>query len=403
MAEGKLSEMAKHFKVVLVVGARQVGKSTLIRHVFPGVRDFTFDPDQDIFGARADPDLFLDNFRNPLILDEIQFAAELLPAIKRKVDRDESPGQYILSGSQNPLVLKQVSETMAGRVGILELEGLSLMEISGETGRPSLLGAWLDDPGELPGSWKADAPTRTLAETMWRGSMPALVGFPDHLVADYLRSYVQTYLERDVRTMANPEKLGDFRRLLALSAALTAQEVNDSELGRDIGVSPPTARTWREALIHTYQWRELPAYHGNTVKRISGRKKGHVTDSGLACWLQLVSSPEALAVSPRFGAFFESWVVAAIRKEFVRLRMAPAEYHWRAAGGAEVDLVLELDGRLHPIEVKASSNVPLRALSGLKSFQETYRPIAGPGLVVYAGKEIFAPARGVVAVPWFCL
>jgi len=402
-AERKLKDMAGYFKVVLVVGARQVGKSTLVRHAFPGVRDFTFDPDQDLFRAKADPDLFLDNFRSPLILDEIQFAAQLLPAIKRRVDQNDLPGQYILTGSQNPMVLKQVSETMAGRVGILQVEGLSLTELTGQMDRPSWLEAWLSNPEGFRQDWRADPPSQTLAEALWRGSLPALAGFPDHLVVDYLRSYVQTYLERDVRTMSNPDSLEDFRRFLGLSAALTAQEVNDSQLGRELGVSPPTARQWRQTLIHTYQWRELPAYCGNTVKRVSGRRKGHVTDTGLACWLQLVSSPEALAVNPRFGAFFESFVVGAVHKEFVRLRMAPAVYHWRTAGGAEVDLVLELDGKLFPVEVKTSSFVSAKALSGLKAFRETYPRSTGPGLVIYAGKAIFAPVRDVTALPWHCL
>ena len=122
-AESRLAEMAQHFKVLLVTGARQVGKSTLLRHVFPGMREFTFDPDQDLFGARADPDLFLDNFPAPLLLDEIQHAPELLPAIKRRVERNDAPGQYLLSGSQNLMVLRQVSESMAGRVGILQQIG----------------------------------------------------------------------------------------------------------------------------------------------------------------------------------------------------------------------------------------------------------------------------------------
>ncbi len=403
LAEAKLKDMAGHFKVVLVTGARQVGKSTLLRHVFPEMREFTFDPDQDLFGARADPDFFLDNFPGPLILDEIQYAPELLPALKRRVDRSDEAGQYLLSGSQNLMVLRQVSESMAGRVGILPLEGLSPVEQMEQTDRSSWLADWLRQPDVLPAVAEGADARATLPEVLWGGSLPGVLDFPPHLIPDYLRSYVQTYLERDVRTMSNLRNLGDFSRFLGLSAALTAQEINDSHLGRELGVSPPTARQWREVLVHTYQWRELPPFHGNAIKRLSGRRKGHMCDMGLACWLQRITTPEALPVSPYFGAFFESWVVNAIHKEFIRLPLPPAAFHWRTVGGAEVDLVLEQDGRLFPVEVKAGSRLSGHALRGLRAFRETYGEQVATALVVYAGREVYRPARDVIAVPWFCL
>ncbi|MBM4370162.1 MAG: ATP-binding protein, partial [Deltaproteobacteria bacterium] len=366
-AEGRLRELSLHFKVVLVTGARQVGKSTLLRQVFPELRAFTFDPDQDLYGARADPDLFLDNFPAPLLLDEIQYAPELLPAIKRRVDERDAPGQYLLSGSQNLQVLRQVSESLAGRVGILPLEGLSRRELTERGGEASGLAAWLSDPDAAPPA--APAPAEALPRILWRGGMPGLLDFPDHLVPDYHRSYVQTYLERDVRSLSELRSLADFGRFLGLSAALTAQEINDAQLGRELGVSPPTARAWRELMVHSFQWWELPPFQGNAVKRVSGRRKGHLADTGLACWLQRVSSPDALAVSPLFGRLFETWVVGEVRKALSLLATPPAMYHWRTAGGAEVDLVLERDGRLFPLEIKAGSRLDGHALQGLRAFR----------------------------------
>ena len=402
-AEPRLREMARHFRVVLVTGARQVGKSTLLGRVFPGYRTFTFDPDQDLYGAREDPDLFLDNFPAPLVLDEIQFAPELLPAIKRRVDTEAGVGRYILSGSQNLAVLRNVSESLAGRVGILHLEGMAPGEIAERPDRPSWLAAWLDDPQAFIDLVSETPPRATLPETLWRGSLPGLLDFPESLVPVYLRSYTQTYLERDVRTMGDIRSLADFRRLLGLNAALTAQEINDSQLGREIGISPPTARTWREILVHTHQWRELPPYHGNTLKRLSGRRKGHLTDTGLACWLQRIPSPDAVPVSPHFGALFETWVVGTVHKEFIHLGTPPAPHHWRTRGGAEVDLVLDQGGRLYPIEVKAGTRLSGHDLRGLAAFRETYGDAVGPALVVYAGQTVYRPSRDVVAVPWRCL
>lgn len=405
-AQEKLQDLASHFKIVLITGARQVGKTTLIERVFPDVRMFTFDPDQDLFNARADPDLFLDNFPPPLILDEVQYAPELLSAIKRRVDRTDGPGQYILSGSQNLMVLRSVTESMAGRVAILQLDSLAPKEVHQRTDEASWLASWLQDKPDVFIGQTEDADQVAedrLPDVLWRGSLPGLVDFPDNLIPDYLRSYVQTYLERDVRTMGRMRDLSLFRRFLGLMGALSGQEINDSQLGRELGVSPPTARSWREVLVHTYQWRELPPYHGNAIKRLSRHRKGYLTDTGLACWLQRINSPDALAVSPQFGAFFESWVVNAIHKEFIRLSMPPAAYHWRTANGAEVDLVLHQGARLFPIEIKASSKLSKQHLRGLKAFRDTYGDRVATALVIYAGHEKWRPARDVIAVPWFML
>ena len=402
-AEEKLRRLVQYFRVVLVTGARQVGKTTLIRHVFPEYRMLTLDPDQDLFGAREDPDLFLDNFPAPLIIDEIQYAPQLLSAIKRRVDAVDLCGQYILSGSQNLAVLRSVTESMAGRVGILQLESMALSESDGQGTGSSWLAKWLKGDDDFIEFARRSSPEDNLLSVLWRGSLPGILDLPDDLIPDYLRSYTQTYLERDVRTMGNIRDLGQFSRFIGLTAALSGQEINDSQLGRELGVSPPTARMWRELLTYTYQWRELQPYHGNTIKRLSRRRKGHLTDTGLACWLQRLNSPESLPVSPHLGAFFETWVVNSVFKEFIRLATPPAAYHWRTANGAEVDLVLTHNGKLFPIEVKAASSISKSALRGLRAFQETYGPMVAPALVVYAGKEVYRPVRDVVAVPWMCL
>ena len=401
-AERKLLELAGFFKSVLVTGARQVGKSTLLAQLFPNHTTVVFDPIQDIYGARRDPDLFLDNFHPPLILDEIQYAPELLPALKRRMDRSEGPGQYLLTGSQNLAVLEAVAESMAGRVGILPLEGLTSAEQSGQGRAQGWLASWLADPTSFVSSPDPPVhPVTSPAHRIWRGTLPGLLDAPDAIVPDYHRSYVQTYVDRDIRTMEDIRQLATFGRFLGLSAALTAQELNDTHVGRELGVSPSTARRWLDLLTHSYQWRELPPYHGNTVKRVSGKRKGYLRDTGLAAHLQRISSPQALAVSPLLGALFETWVVNDLHGQLVQLGTAPAVYHWRTAGGAEVDLVLERDGQLFPIAIKCKTTLSGHDTRGLRAFRDTYpHQDVAPGLIVYAGTACYRADEHTMVIPW---
>ncbi len=399
-AERKLDQLASFFKVVLVTGARQVGKSTLLEHVFPKHHVVVFDPIQDLYGAREDPDLFLDNFPPPLLLDEIQYAPELLPALKRRVDRTEESGQYLLTGSQNLAVLRTVAESMAGRVGILSLEGMTAAEMTDAGRRSGWLSSYVEDPESLL-DLEPEAAQDSPARRIWRGSLPGLLDAPDTIVPDYFRSYVQTYVDRDVRSMEDIRQLADFDRFLGLAAALTAQEINASQFGRDVGVSPSTARRWLDLLAHTYQWRELPPYHGNTIKRLSKKGKGYLCDTGLAAYLQRVSSPQALAVSPLLGPLFETWAVNEIHAQFVQFDVPPLAHHWRTAGGAEVDLILERDGALYPIEIKCKSHLSGHDTRGLHAFRATYpRQDVRTGLIVYAGNECYRVNPNTIAVPW---
>ena len=188
------------------------------------------------------------------------------------------------------------------------------------------------------------APLTTVFEVLWRGGYPRTLDQSPDVIVDIMQSYVCTYVERDVRTLTNVQDQQQFTRFLSLCAALTAQQVNHSQLGREIGITPQTASRWLNVLKATYQWLELPPYHGNTIKRISGKPKGYPTDTGLACFQQRISSAEALSGHPLLGALFETHVVLDIHRNFHRLTMPPQVHHWRTLAGAEVDLLLERDG-----------------------------------------------------------
>jgi predicted AAA+ superfamily ATPase len=337
-----------------------------------------------------------------LILDEIQYAPELISAIKRKVDETDEKSQYLLTGSQNLGVLKTIQESMAGRVLILDLYPMSYSEISGNGSAGCWLDSYLNDPASLISIKKRQSLENNLLRTIWRGGLPGLLDLDDRLIHEYLKSYIETYILRDILSQENIQDREKFSTFLGLCAAMTAQEINHAQFGRDIGISPKTADRWLGFLERTYQFKELQPYHGNTIKRLSGKAKGHLNDTGLACYLQRISSPEALLVNPLLGSIFETWVYGELNKQSEVLNTKPNIYHWRTSAGAEVDFILEIDGRFFPIETKSSTSLSKSDTSGIRAFNETYKGKINimTGLVIYAGSECYWLNEDVMALPW---
>lgn len=398
--EPQILESAKHFKSILLLGARQAGKSTLLTHLFPQIKCIVFDPIQDIYGARQDPDLFLESFSAPLILDEVQYVPQLLAALKRKMDKSELKGQYFLTGSQNFSMLKTVAESMAGRVAVFHLDNFTPLEMIGRGQEQGWVIDYLTHPETFYHNRKTlPSSFFSLVEFLFRGAFPGTSGMPTTQISRYFRSYLETYVDRDLRSQEDIRQLAEFDRFLGICASLTGQEINASHLGREIGISPHTARRWLDLLTFTYQWVELFPYHGNTIKRISGKKKGYFKDAGFACYLQKIDSPEALAVNPKLGSIFETWVVNYIHQQFASISVPPNSYHWRTAAGAEVDLILEKNGMLFPIECKCKTNLSASDLNGLKALRNTYNHVQ-TALIVYAGSEVYKLDPHTIAIPW---
>jgi uncharacterized protein len=412
----KLRRMTDRFSVVVVTGARQVGKSTLLANELPDWESVVFDPAVDVGNARQDPDLFLDNHPPPLILDEIQYAPELVAAIKRRVDRPSSkrvargsrsngrrqPGQYVLTGSQQWSVLKTASESLAGRAVFLDLDSFCLAEIERCSSANHWLASYLDDPQRFVTSRLTRLPqTRTLYEQIWRGFMPEADSLELDCISEFYRGYLRTYVERDVRLVADVHDWQQFGRFVQLVGALTAQEINHSQLGRELGVTAQTAQRWLATLRATFQWYEVPAYHGNAIKRLSAKPKGYLSDTGLACSLQSMSSPKVLSGHPMAGALFETAVIAEIRKLCGSLATQPSVYHWRSHAGAEVDLVLERDGTFYPIEVKMGSHPSRRDARGIAAFVATYPKLTiAPGLVIAPVQRVERLSETSYVLPW---
>jgi predicted AAA+ superfamily ATPase len=401
LLENKLRQLGQHFSTVVLTGARQVGKSTLLKHILPGAQHITFDPVIDVDNARRDPELFLDHLKTPVILDEIQYAPELLSVIKRRVDENKMPGQYWLTGSQNLSLLKNVSESLAGRAALQSLYPMTLSERYDNA--LSWVAAYISNPEAFikQQACKLSATDETLASIVWKGGYPGLITLTEDLYPDALNSYFHTYIERDVRLLSEVSDLQEFTRFVQLCANLTAQEIQFSELGRDIGISPHTSQRWLNLLISTYQWTDIPAYAGNTIKRISKKNKGYFIDSALACHLMHISSPNALLSHPKLGALFETYVVNDILRQLPLVRGNPAIYHWRTHAGAEVDLLLELDNVYYPIEIKCKKRPTVSDLSGIKAFRETYPKLnIAPALVICSVDKIMPITHDCYAVPF---
>lgn len=398
----RLVRLLDHFPIVVISGARQVGKSTLLAHELADWDRVVFDPAIDVGNARADPDLFLDNHPAPLILDEIQYAPELVAALKRRVDRTRASGQFVLTGSQQWSVLQSASESLAGRAVFLDLEGFSLREIAEHTGATAWLERYLTDPHAFVASptERLDLPRPTFAQ-LWTGFLPAADALDPDVHSTFHEAYLRTYIERDVRLLSEVDDWQQFGRLVRLAAALTAQEIDYSQFGREIGVRPQTAQRWLAMLRATFQWHETPAYHGNAVKRLSKKPKGYLADTGLACALQMISTPQTLAGHPLVGALFETAVVAEIRKLSGALATPPALYHWRTHGGAEVDVVLERDGTLFPIEIKLTSKPVSGDARGLIAFRKTHpQQNVAPGLIICAAEQKQQISANDWSLPW---
>jgi uncharacterized protein len=382
---------------VALVGARQVGKSTLLRHLAPTATAVTFDPIIDIANARRDPDLFLASQPRPLILDEIQYAPEVVAALKRAIDRDRRPGQYLMTGSQQWSVMAKLAESLAGRVLILDLEGFAAAELSGAS--TGWLARWLDDPDRPP--TEAASLPHGFAEQLWRGFLPEAQELPASLIPDFHRSYQSTYIERDVRLLAEVADWAAFARFTRLLAALTAQEVNRSELGRDVGVTPQTATAWSRMLVATCQWHEVAPWHRNPIKRLSRRPKGYIADSGQACASLAIPAPTALLDHPAFGAIVETALVGDLRRMAGTMPTRPQFHHWRSHGGAEVDVVLTYGGRSHAIEIKASSHPGRGDARGIRAFRADHPQHARDTALILAPVERgYQIAEQCWVVPW---
>jgi len=399
--QNRLETLFKYFPCVLLTGARQVGKTTLIKELVAADSIVTFDPIEDIRGAKADPDLFLKQMKSPGFLDEVQYVPQVLASLKRFVDEHANDKSlFYLSGSQNLSVLRGAAESMAGRIAVLDLYPLCFKEIF-QKKEHGILEALLQN-NEDDFSKFGDGSVPPLNRLMWRGGMPGLLDMPDQLISDFFTRYMRTYIERDVRSIAEISNLNLFSRFVRLLSALSAQEINSNELGRDLGIDRTTAVRWENICEASYQWIKIPSFNKNPIKRISSKSKGYFVDTGLLCYLQGIFSPEILVSHPLYGHIFETFVVMEVVKRINAWHARPNLYHYRTYSGAEVDLLMEYNGKVFPLEIKIATHPTKKDVKGIISFKETFpNENIATAIVACNTPTPYKLTDDVWAVPWW--
>jgi hypothetical protein len=397
LAGSALAHAAGVMPVTVVTGARQTGKSTLVRDLAPaGERPYFTLDDLDVLEQAIDAPDDLVARAERLTLDEVQRAPQLLPAVKRAVDRRRRPGRFLLTGSANLLLMHQVSETLAGRATYLTLWPMTRREQLG-LGRA---GIWQELLEAQDDEWPDLIRAQRVAREDWRAlarrggyPVPALDLHSDAARATWFAGYVQTYLERDLRALSAIASLPDLRRLMRAVCLRLGQLLNQAELGRDAALPQPTVHRWLNLLETSYQLVRLHAYAVNRTKRIIKTVKVYWADSGLGLHLGGLDQPA--------GCHLENLVLNDLLAWRDVRPDRPEVLYWRTASGEEVDFVIEAGRALLPIEVKATARPRVGDGKHLRTFRDEYGRRCRPGLVLHTGDAIEWLAPGVLAAPWW--
>ena len=352
--ENAIKRMNSSFPVVMITGARQVGKTTVFKCCERERSYVSLDTLENRKLARENPALFLQRFKAPLLIDEIQYAPELLPYIKTIVDEKKEKGLFWITGSQQFHLMKGVSESLAGRVGVLNLEGLSLPEMNGKPFYDKFLPTpeWIERRAET-------AKLLTLTELykiIWRGSYPALNNDENTDWEDFYGSYVRTYIERDIRDLADIGDEMQFLKLLTSLAARSGQLLNFSDVARDIEKPVSTIQRWVSLLQTSGLIYLLYPFSKNISNRMTKMPKIYFMDTGLVCYLTKWNTPETLEAGAKSGEILETFVVAEILKSYLHNGRTPNISFYRDKDKKEIDVILEENGMVYPVEIKKKTN-----------------------------------------------
>ena len=378
--ESILKKSAAQFPALIVTGPRQSGKTTLLKHLFGKTHRYVSLDNPDIrLMAVNEPELFLENYKPPVIIDEAQYAPGLFSYLKILIDANRSRnGQFLLTGSQSFPLMAGVSESLAGRIAVFTLLSFSVKE----------------QMKEKPLTYDQ------IRRVSLRGGYPDLVVHKSKDAKIWFNSYLQTYLERDVRQLRQVGDLNDFQRFLQLLASINGGVLNLSTLSHDLGVSVNTVKAWVSVLEASHQIVLIKPFYKNKGKRITKNPRVYFLDTGFLCFLNGWYSKEQILKGPLAGQFFENIVLGEILRGFYHKGELPRVYWWRTSHGEEVDFIVEREGKILPIEVKMTSRINKGLAKGLESFCRLFRDEVKQGILVNLSSEEIKIADKIISMPF---
>ena len=391
-----LSSAVTEKGALCVTGARQVGKSTLLKALFPEHKELTLDDGRLLRLALEQPEVFFQQFEPPVFIDEIQYAPSLFPYIKMHIDKTGARGAFLMSGSQRYEMMSNMTESLAGRINLIDLYGLSVREILGDGFRDAFM------PTQEYLSRRNPRPLKynDVWDIIWRGFFPEIVeSNPDW--SRFYSSYVRTYLDRDVSKLGQVGNLLQFEKFMVAVAARTGRLLNISDLAKDTGISPQTAEKWLSVLVASNMVFILKPYYNNVLQRLIKTPKAYFMDTGLACYLTGWDNARVLQNGAMAGAFFETFVVGEIIKSWANFNGVTPNmnfFFFRDKDGNEIDLLIRRNGALYPIEIKKHMSCDMGDVASFKQLEKIPDLIRGEGCVVCMADDVFPITDNVRAV-----
>jgi len=395
-----VSELTNEYPCLLVTGPRQVGKTTMLEHLDPNHKKITLDDLQERNLARTDPEMFFKLHKAPILIDEVQYAPELFSYIKIAIDNGAAPGSFWLTGSQSYKLMKLAQESLAGRIAVLNLTSLSQNEMYTnsqikpfEISLDKLIDRIKD---------KTPASVDDIFDRIWKGGMPGLASGKFTNRDIYYSSYLQTYLYRDVKEEISIKDDSQFIDFLRAVACRVGQELNIHSIALDVDVSDDTAKRWLGLLEKSEVIFYLHPFSNNLLKRVVKTPKVYFFDTGIVCYLTKYSNAEILLNSSFNGAILENYIVAEIRKSYLNTGKEMFMYYFRDKQQHEIDLIIENNGLLHPIEIKKSANPTSTMVKSFDILKKSSLPV-GQGAIICMKDTISALDKDTLIIPIWCI
>jgi uncharacterized protein len=388
---------SSQYPVVAIVGPRQSGKTTLARYMFPGHKYLSMENLDIRHMAQDDPRGFLDDYGENLILDEIQRVPSLFSYLQERVDLDESPASYVLTGSQQFLLMEKITQSLAGRIVTFQLYPFSFSELYGAKPDKNIDSIFKIKQIDIKGVEKID-----IYRMIFTGMYPRI--HDKKLDArKWIENYILTYIERDIRSLVNVDNLKLFEDFLKICASMSGQLINYTSISNSIGVSQPTVKKWLSLLETSGILFVLPPHYKNFKKRIVKTPKLYFTDTGLLSFLLSIRNPDELISHPLWGNIFETFIISELYKRVHHTGEKPPFYFWRDKTGNEIDLIVDIGSKLLPIEIKASKTYSPKLKTNIFSWLNLKNNTSEKGFVIYRGEEVIGKRSAVSVIPWWDL